>query len=79
MSEVAGRPCPLSVVALQVIELARAGASLDLEIFAAKEKIGTLIVGRGSLYWYGSHRQKRKLISWTRLAGMMDELAYGPT
>ncbi len=62
---------------LQVIELARAGSSLDLEIYAAKQKIGTLIIGRGSLYWYGRNRQNRKRISWTRFADMMDELAYG--
>ena len=62
---------------LQVLELAKAGSSLDLELYAAKEKLGTLIIGRGSLYWYGSHRKTRKRISWTRFAEMMDELAYG--
>jgi hypothetical protein len=60
------------------MELARAGSSLDLEIYASREKLGTLIIGRGSLYWYGRNRQKRKRISWTRFAEMMDELAYGP-
>jgi len=63
---------------LQVMELARAGSSLELEIYASKEKLGTLIIGRGSLYWYGKSRQKRKRVSWTRFAEMMDELAYGP-
>ena len=62
---------------LQVTELAKAGSSLDLEIYASKEKLGTLIIGRGSLYWYGKGRQKRKRISWTRFAEMMDDLAYG--
>ena len=36
-----------------------------------------LIIGRGSLYWYGRNRTNRKRISWTRFADMMDELAYG--
>lgn len=63
---------------LQVMELAKAGSSLDLEIYASEEKIGTLIIGRGSLYWYGRNRHKSKRISWTRFAEMMDELAYGP-
>jgi hypothetical protein len=63
---------------LQVMELAKAGSSLDLEIYASKEKLGTLIIGRGSLYWYGRNRHKRKRVSWTRFADMMDELAYGP-
>jgi hypothetical protein len=62
---------------LQVLELAKAGSSLDLEIYASKEKLGTLIIGRGSLYWYGRNRHKSKRISWTRFAEMMDELAYG--
>jgi hypothetical protein len=61
----------------QVMELARAGSSLELEIRAAKEKLGTLIIGRGSLFWYGSHRKTRKRIPWTRFAEMMDDLAYG--
>jgi hypothetical protein len=62
---------------LQVMALARAGSSLDLEIFEAKQKIGTLIIGRGSLYWYGRNRRIRKRIAWPRFAEMMDELAYG--
>lgn len=61
----------------QVTELAKAGSSLDLEIYASKVNLGTLIIGRGSLYWYGKGRQKRKRVSWTRFAEMMDELAYG--
>jgi len=62
---------------LQVMELARAGSSLNLEIFEADAKIGTLVIGRGSLYWYGRNRRLRKRIDWTRFAEMMDELAYG--
>ena len=62
---------------LQVTELARTGSSLELHIYAAKQKIGTLIIGRGSLFWYGRNRQIRKRIDWTQFADMMDELAYG--
>ena len=62
---------------LHVMELTRAGSSLDLEIYADKEKIGTLILGRGSLFWFGSKRRISKRISWSRFAEMMDELAYG--
>jgi hypothetical protein len=61
---------------LQVPGLSKAGSSLRLEIYASKLKIGEVLIGRGSLYWYGRHRQKRKRISWTRFAEMMDELAY---
>jgi hypothetical protein len=62
---------------LHVKELTKAGSSLDLEIYANKEKIGTLILGSGSLFWFGKRRQIRKRIPWSRLAEMMDELAYG--
>ena len=62
---------------LHVVELTRAGSSLDLEIYADNEKIGTMIIGRGSLSWKGGKRQIIKRISWSRFAEMMDQLAYG--
>lgn len=63
--------------ALNVIELTKAGTALTLEIFSDSEKIGTIVIGRGSLEWTGGKRQKRKRIGWARFASMMDELAYG--
>jgi hypothetical protein len=45
---------------LRVGELTNAGSSLDLEIFAEGSKLGDLVIGRGSLYWFGKGRQKRK-------------------
>jgi hypothetical protein len=62
---------------LKVHEFTKAGTSLNLEISAAGEKIGTLEIGRGGLYWWGGHRHKRKRLSWTRFAELMDGLAYG--
>jgi len=62
---------------LRVPGLSKAGSSLDLKIYASKAKLGEITIGRGSLYWYGRYRQKRKRVSWTRFAEMMDELAYG--
>jgi hypothetical protein len=59
-------------------ELAKARSSLTLQIYANKEKIGALEVGRGSLYWQGGKRQRSKRLDWSRFADMMDELAYGP-
>jgi hypothetical protein len=35
---------------LQVVELTRAGSSLDLEAYADQEKIGTMIIGQGSRF-----------------------------
>lgn len=63
---------------LQVQSLSKAGSSLTLEIYARKEKLGELIVGRGSLFWYGRGRQKRKRIQWSKFAEIMDTMAYGP-
>ena len=64
--------------ALSNFDLAKAGSSLNLQIYANEEKIGELEVGRGSLYWYGRSRHKSKRINWTKFADMMDKLAYGP-
>jgi hypothetical protein len=64
--------------ALSNFDLAKAGSSLNLQIYANQEKIGELEVGRGSLYWYGRSRHKSKRINWTKFADMMDRLAYGP-
>ncbi|MGH8852438.1 MAG: hypothetical protein ACREYD_15720 [Casimicrobiaceae bacterium] len=58
-------------------ELAKARSSLNLQIYADREKIGELEIGRGSLYWYGRHKQKSKRIDWSQFAQMMDRLAYG--
>jgi hypothetical protein len=62
---------------LKVHEFTKAGTSLNLEISAKGEKIGDLEIGRGGLYWRGGKRNKRKRLSWTRFAELMDSLAYG--
>ena len=61
---------------LSVLSLTKAGTSLDLEIYASGERIGTLQIGRGSLTWRGGKRQKSKRLSWSRFAEHMDTLAY---
>ena len=60
---------------LHVLELTRAGSSLDLEIYADQEKIGTMVIGRGSLSWKGGKKQITKRISWSKFAEKMNELA----
>ena len=62
---------------MHVVELTRAGTSLDLEIYAENEKIGTLIIGQGSLSWRGGKRRNSERIPWSKFAAMMDGLAYG--
>jgi hypothetical protein len=60
-------------------ELTIAGSALRLRIYADREKLGEMEVGRGSLYWHGRHKRTRKRINWSRFATMMDELAFGAT
>lgn len=62
---------------LKVPELTNAGSSLGLAIYADGKKLGDLIMGRGSLYWFGKGRKTRKRIRWSNFADMMYELAYG--
>jgi hypothetical protein len=74
------RPYPIRKYTVQAelsnLQLAKAKSALRLQIFARDEKVGEIEVGRGSLYWYGAHRQRSKRIGWGLFAEMMDELAY---
>lgn len=57
--------------------LAKAKSALTLEIYSRRIKIGELQIGRGSVYWWGAHKQRAKRLSWGRLAERLNELAYG--
>jgi hypothetical protein len=61
---------------LKVGELMKTGSSLHLDVYARGRKIGTLELGRGSLFWQGGNRKRRKRLRWSRFAEYMDELAY---
>jgi hypothetical protein len=61
---------------VQILDLTKAGSSMEFEIYAEREKIGTIILGRGSLTWYGKKRQHGKRLSWSRFAQLMDEHVY---
>jgi hypothetical protein len=61
---------------LNVVELTKAGTSLELQVFAEGEKIGSLSIGRGSLTWRGGKRQKAKRLSWSEFAQHMDSWTY---
>ena len=58
---------------VQIHELSKAGTSIDFEIFADDEKVGTIIIGRGSITWYGRNRRKPIELSWTKFSTLMDE------
>ena len=54
------------------IDLTKAGTSISLEVFAYKEKLGTVELGSGSIRWYGKNKQKPTPISWSNFAAWMD-------
>ncbi len=58
---------------LQIIELSKSGTSITLEIYAEEEKLGTLIIGRGSMTWYGSRWKNGRKFSWPQFAAKMEE------
>lgn len=57
---------------LQALELTKAGTAVNVEIYADGEKIGEVVIGRGSLTWYGRNRKNGKRLSWSRFADLMD-------
>jgi len=57
---------------VQMLELTKSGSSMEFEIYGSAGKVGTIIIGRGSLTWIGSHKQKKKRIDWTRFAKLME-------
>jgi hypothetical protein len=62
---------------VQILDLTKAGSSMEFEIYASEEKIGTIVIGRGSLTWRGGRRQREKRLSWSQFAELMDKHAYG--
>jgi hypothetical protein len=61
---------------VKIPQLTKAGTSVEFQIYAEGEKIGTIVLGRGSLTWYGGKRQTGREFSWSRFAELMDEQAY---
>ena len=57
---------------VQVLGLSKAGTSIDVDLYADDEKLGTLIIGRGSLTWYGKKWKSGRRFSWSRFAEYMD-------
>lgn len=57
---------------IQIHALTKAGTSIEFEVFSDKEKIGHIVIGRGSMTWYGKGKKKGKPISWSKFAEMMD-------
>ena len=57
---------------VQVFGLSKAGTSIHLNIYAEQEKIGTLVIGRGSLTWSGKQWKHGRRFSWSQFAALME-------
>ena len=62
---------------VQILDLTKAGSSMTFDIYAQDEKIGTIVIGRGSLTWRGGKRRYEKRLTWSQFAELMDKEAYG--
>jgi hypothetical protein len=62
---------------VDVPELTKAGTAVEFEVHADGEKIGTIVLGRGSITWFGGKRKSGTEISWTRFAKLMNAHCYG--
>ena len=62
---------------IHVTDLTKAGTSIWLEVYAEAEKIGTIVIGRGSLTWFGGKRKSGQRISWSKFADLMNQHCYG--
>ena len=63
---------------VQILDLSKAGTSVELEVFTKeprqeRRKIGTVIIGRGSLTWKQGYGKKGRRIEWSRFAEMMEQ------
>jgi hypothetical protein len=52
--------------------LTNAGTAVNLEVYADGEKIGEIVIGRGSLTWYGRSWKNGRRLSSSRFADLMD-------
>jgi hypothetical protein len=57
---------------VQVFGLSKAGTSIQLNIYAEQEKIGTLVIGRGSLTWSGKQWKHGRRFTWSQFAALME-------
>lgn len=61
---------------IENISLAKTGSSISLEVYGRSAKLGTLQIGRGSIFWWGAKKQTRKRLRWDRVAEQLNRLAY---
>ena len=75
---VAKNPPPLPAsrhavrASLRNVDLTKATTALTLVLRDEGEKMGELVVGRGSFFWKARNGKKRKRITWADFAALMD-------
>ena len=60
-------------VQLPSVNLSIAGAGLRLYLRADGAKLGELVVGRGSISWWGYHAKTPKRWGWTAFAKQLEK------
>ena len=60
---------------LRNVDLTKATSALNLVLRADGEKLGELVVGRGSFFWYARNSKKRQRITWSDFADLMSKNA----
>ncbi len=58
---------------IENLNLTKAGTSINLEIKADEEKLGTFVIGRGSMTWYGNNWKNGRSFSWSKFAAFMEK------
>jgi hypothetical protein len=58
---------------VDVQSLSKAGTSIEIELFAEGEKLGTLVIGRGSLTWFGNRWKHGRRFRWSQFAEKMEQ------
>jgi hypothetical protein len=62
---------------VQVIELAKSGAAITLQISADGNRLGDIRIGKGSFAWKSAGKQKFIKKDWTTFCNMLDRYFYG--
>lgn len=62
---------------IKIPKLTKSGSAVKFEVHAEGVKIGTIVIGSGSITWAGGKRKNSFQIPWSEFATMMDEHCYG--
>jgi hypothetical protein len=59
-------------VEMKALDLAKLGSGLQIIINDGRERVGTIKVGQGSLYWRSARKQNGRYIRWRAFADMLN-------